>query len=155
MERLTKQNPAYINPNLRKIQIQLLTDMEYSSDFQFNKETSTILAHLISCSQILIKTYAAPVLKVLLPKARNPNPAIASSIMMVLGELTPVGGTAVASEASTIMQSIMDTLKDLLSSGKLEAALKALSQLCSNTGYVVVIYFDHPALFPIIVKMQN
>ncbi|MBW0486586.1 hypothetical protein O181_026301 [Austropuccinia psidii MF-1] len=51
------------------------------------------------------------------------------------------------------MQLIMDTLKDLSSSGKREAALKALGQLCSNTGYVVDSYFDPPALLPIITSI--
>ncbi|MBW0475655.1 hypothetical protein O181_015370 [Austropuccinia psidii MF-1] len=153
MGRLTKRNPAYIMPNLRKTLIQLLTDLEYSSDIRRKEESSTLLAHLISCSKSLTKPYVAPMLKVLLPKARDPNPAVASSIMMALGELARVGGTGVASETSTIMQLIMDTLKDLSSSGKREAALKALGQLCSNTGYVVDPYFDHPALLPIITSI--
>lgn len=151
--RLTKRNPAYIMPNLRKTLIQLLTDLEYSSDIRRKEESSTLLAHLISCSKSLTKPYVAPMLKVLLPKARDPNPSVASSIMMALGELARVGGAEVASQTSTIMQLIMDTLKDLSSSGKREAALKTLGQLCSNTGYVVDPYFDHPTLLPIITSI--
>ncbi|KAI9604455.1 hypothetical protein KEM48_000690 [Puccinia striiformis f. sp. tritici PST-130] len=151
--RLTKRNPAYIVPNLRKTLIQLLTDLEYSSDVRRKEESSTLLAHLISSSKSLTKPYVAPMLKVLLPKARDSNPAVASSIMMALGELARVGGAEVSNQTGTIMHLIMDTLKDLSSSVKREAALKTLGQLCSNTGYVVEPYFDEPTLLPIITSI--
>lgn len=151
--RLTKRNPAYIVPNLRKTLIQLLTDLEYSSDVRRKEESSTLLAHLISCSKSLTKPYVAPMLKVLLPKARDSTPAVASAIMMALGELARVGGAEVSSQTGAIMHLIMDTLKDLSSSGKREAALKTLGQLCSNTGYVVEPYFDEPTLLPIITSI--
>lgn len=151
--RLTKRNPAYIMPSLRKTLIQLLTDLEYSSDLRRKEESSMLLAHLISCSKSLTKPYVAPILKVLLPKARDPNPAVASAIMSALGELARVGGAEVINQSQTIMELIMDTLRDLSSSGKREAALKTLGQLCSNTGYVIDPYFDQPTLLPIITSI--
>ncbi|EGG01362.1 uncharacterized protein MELLADRAFT_117828 [Melampsora larici-populina 98AG31] len=151
--RLTKRNPAYIMPNLRKTLILLLTDLEYSNDIRRKEESSTLLAHLISCSKSLTKPYVAPILKVLLPKARDPNPAVASAIMIALGELARVGGSDVITQSPTIMELIMDTLRDLSSSGKREAALRTLGQLCSNTGYVIDPYFDQPTLLPIITSI--
>ncbi|KAI8458016.1 atypical/PIKK/FRAP protein kinase [Phakopsora pachyrhizi] len=151
--RLAKRNPAYIVPYLRKTLIQLLTDLEYSSDIRRKEESSNLLAHLVSFSKSLTKPYVAPMLKVLLPKARDPHPSVASSIMTALGELARVGGSEVQGQRAIIMQLIMDTLKDLSSSGKRQAALRTLGQLCSNTGYVVDPYFDQPTLLHIITSI--
>src|SRR5215218_3910506 len=90
--RLTLHNPAYVMPSLRKVLIQLLTDLEYSNVSRNKEESAKLLSHLVRASQKLIKPYVEPIVTVLLPKARDPSAGVASSILTALGELATVGG---------------------------------------------------------------
>ena len=107
---------------------------------------------LVGATNRLIKPYAIPMLKVLLPKANDPNPIVAANILMCLGELTRVGGEEVLPHVPELMQVIMLRLADA-SLPKRDAALHTLGQVCSSTGYVVSPLIDYPQLLQILSRI--
>lgn len=151
--RLTKINPAYVVPSLRKTLIQLLTELEFASSPRNKEESSKLLALLISSTNNLVKPYIKPILDTLVPRARDPNPAVASSVIAALGELSKVGGEEMKPFFSELMQLILDTLQDQSSAVKRDAALKTLGQLSSSSGYVIDPLLDYPQLLGILVSI--
>ncbi|KAG8995960.1 phosphatidylinositol kinase- protein kinase tor1 [Tulasnella sp. JGI-2019a] len=148
--RLADLNPACVMPSMRKALIQLLTELEYSNVVRSKEESAKLLSSLIGASSRLIKPYALPMLKVLIPKARDPNPLVASNVLMCLGELAVVGGTELIERVPDMMRLIIDTLQDPSHAHKRDAALHTLGQLCSNTGYVIEPLLDHPHLLELL-----
>ncbi|KAH7890784.1 phosphatidylinositol 3-kinase [Phlebopus sp. FC_14] len=147
--RLAKHNPAYVMPSLRKALIQLLTELEYSTVMRNREDCTRLLTLLVSATQRLIKPYALPVLRVLIGKANDSNPAVAANVLMCLGELAAVGGEDVTPHIPELMQVIIARLQDP-AHVKRDAALRTLGQLCSSTGYVITPLVDYPQLLPIL-----
>ncbi|KAK4703758.1 serine/threonine-protein kinase mTOR, partial [Phenoliferia sp. Uapishka_3] len=151
--RLAALNPAYVMPSLRKTLIQLLTELEYSTGARNKEEAATLLGLLVGASQRLTKPYVTPMLNVLLPKSRDPSPAVAAAILTTLGELCRVGGEDILPELEPLMSLILDTLHDQASTPKRDAALRTLGQLSSHAGYVIDPYLDHPSLLGLLIGL--
>ncbi|CAG8699893.1 7091_t:CDS:2, partial [Ambispora leptoticha] len=151
--RLATHNPAYVMPSLRKTLIQLLTELEYSSVSRKKEESARLLSLLVSASQKLIKPYVESILTALLPKSRDPSPAVASSVLAALGELARVGGEDLIPFLDDLMPLIIDALQDQGSITKRDAALKTLGQLASNTGFVIDPYLKYPQLLNILINI--
>ncbi|KAK5128460.1 hypothetical protein LTR85_003128 [Meristemomyces frigidus] len=149
--RLTTVNPAYVFPSLRKVLIQLLTEIEYSNNPNNKRESAQLISHLVSASSKLIKPYVDPMVTVLLPKAEDPNVDVAATTLRALGDLATVGGDEMMKYIDQLMGIIIRSLQDLASDKKREAALCTLGQLASNSGYVIDPYVDHPQLLNILV----
>ncbi|KAI7861526.1 armadillo-type protein [Spinellus fusiger] len=149
--RLTTYNPAYVMPSLRKTLIQLLTELEYSVVSRQKEESARLVSLLVRAAQRLTKPYIEPVLKVLLPKARDTSPGVVSAVLGALGELAAVSGEDMVPYLDELMPLIMDTLQDQSSSAKRDAALKTLGQLASNTGFVIEPYTKYPALLSVLI----
>lgn len=149
--RLTVMNPAYVFPSLRKVLIQLLTEIEYSNSAKNKRESACLISHLINSSSRLIKPYVDPMVTVLLPKARDPDPDVASATLKAIGDLSTVGGNDMIKYIPELMTVIIDSLQDLSSEMKRRAALKTLGQLASSSGYVIDPYTEHPELLAILV----
>ena len=149
--RLTAHNPAYVMPSLRKTLIQLLTELEYSGVSRNREEAARLLVKLVSKAQRLIKPYVEPILKVLMPKAKDPSPAVASSILAAFGELAQVGGEDLKPYIDKLLPLIIETLQDQSSPMKRDAALKTFGQLASNTGFVIEPYLIYPNLLDILI----
>jgi len=111
------------------------------------------LSLLVSASQRLIKPYVESILKALLPRSRDPNPAVASSVLAALGELARVGGEDLTPYLESLMPLIIDALQDQSSTVKRDAALKTLGQLTSNTGFVIEPYQKYPQLLSILINI--
>jgi FKBP12-rapamycin complex-associated protein len=150
--RLTFHNPAYVMPSLRKTLIQLLTELEYSGVSRKKEESARLLSLLIAAASKLIKPYVDPIIKVLLPRARDASPGVASSVMAALGELSTVGGEDLLQYLDELMPLIIEILQDQSSLVKRDAALRALGQLASASGYVIDPYVDYPALLNILIS---
>ncbi|RDL41871.1 ARM repeat-containing protein [Venustampulla echinocandica] len=148
--RLTHVNPAYVIPSLRKVLIQMLTELEFSDVARNKEESAKLLSLLVQNSQRLIKPYVDPMISVLLPKARDPSPAVASTILKAIGDLATVGGEDMIPYIDKLMPIIIEALQDQSSSAKREAALRTLGQLASNSGYVIKPYLDYPSLLEIL-----
>ncbi|KAI9820202.1 MAG: phosphatidylinositol kinase- protein kinase tor1 [Pycnora praestabilis] len=151
--RLTAVNPAYVFPSLRKVLIQLLTELEYSKIPQNKEESAKLLSLLVGASTKLIKPYVDPMITVLLPKARDPSAGVASTILKAIGELATVGGEEMLPYIPELMPIIIESLQDLSSQVKRDAALRTLGQLASNSGYVIDPYVEYPQLLPILVNI--
>ncbi|KAF9162608.1 phosphatidylinositol kinase- protein kinase tor1 [Actinomortierella ambigua] len=151
--RLSNYNPAYVMPSLRKTLIQLLTEIEYSSVPRNKEESARLLSLLVLASQRLVKPYVESIIKVLLPKARDPSPSVVSSVLGALGELARVGGEDLLPYMDQLMPLIIETLQDQSSSIKRSAALKTLGQLSGNTGYVIEPYIKYPQLLDILMSI--
>ncbi|PMD48474.1 FAT-domain-containing protein [Hyaloscypha variabilis F] len=148
--RLTHVNPAYVIPSLRKVLIQMLTELEFSDVARNKEESAKLLSLLVQNSQRLIKPYVDPMIAVLLPKASDPNPAVSSTILKAIGDLATVGGEDMLPYIDKLMPIILEALQDQSSVIKREAALRTLGQLASNSGYVIKPYLDYPMLLDIL-----
>ncbi|KXJ19820.1 Serine/threonine-protein kinase mTOR [Exaiptasia diaphana] len=62
--RLSRLNPAYIMPSLRKTLIQILTELQYSGVARNKEQSARMLGHLVSNAPMLIRPYMEPILKV-------------------------------------------------------------------------------------------
>jgi FKBP12-rapamycin complex-associated protein len=148
--RLMHVNPAYVVPSLRKVLIQMLTELEFSDVARNKEESAKLLSLLVQNSQRLIKPYVDPMIAVLLPKASDPSPAVAATIIKAIGDLATVGGEGMIPYIDKLMPIIIESLQDQSSSAKREAALRTLGQLASNSGYVIKPYLDYPELLDIL-----
>ncbi|KAI6250061.1 Serine/threonine-protein kinase tor2 [Erysiphe necator] len=148
--RLTHVNPAYVIPSLRKVLIQMLTELEFSEFARNKEESAKLLSLLVQNSQDLIKPYVDPMVAVLLPKARDSNPSVSATIITAIGDLAAVGGLEMKPYIEELMPIIIEALQDQGSIVKREAALRTLGQLASNSGYVIKPYLDYPNLLEIL-----
>jgi FKBP12-rapamycin complex-associated protein len=149
--RLALVNPAFVLPSLRKLLIKLLTELEYAGIGRHREESAKLLGTLISNAPRLVLPYVETILKVLLPKARDPSPGVAAKVLTAIGELAFVGTLALLPFVDELMHVIMETLVDQSSQSKREAALKTLGNLASNTGWVMEPYLQYPMLLDIII----
>ena len=68
--RLAGLNPAYVLPALRRLLLQLLTDLEYSADSKHKEDSARLLGNLIDAAPRLVLPYVSPVLKSLVNKLK-------------------------------------------------------------------------------------
>ncbi|KAH8902209.1 phosphatidylinositol 3-kinase tor2 [Coniochaeta sp. PMI_546] len=148
--RLARLNPAYIIPSLRKTLIQMLTELEFSDVARSKEESAKLLSLLVQNAQGLIKPYVEPMVSVLLPKASDPTPSVAATVLEAIGELCTVGGEDMLPYKDRLMPIIIDALQDQSSILKRQAALHTLGQLASNAGYVINPYLDYPQLLELL-----
>ncbi|KAJ3577200.1 hypothetical protein NPX13_g3370 [Xylaria arbuscula] len=148
--RLAQVNPAYVIPSLRKTLIQMLTELEFSDVPRNKEESAKLLSLLVQNAQGLVKPYVDPMVSVLLPKAKDPNPSVAATILKAIGELATVGGEDMLPYKDKLMPIIIDALQDQSSIAKREAALHTLGQLASNSGYVIDPYLEYPQLLELL-----
>ncbi|KAK9433284.1 armadillo-type protein, partial [Lipomyces doorenjongii] len=151
--RLTNINPAYVMPPLRKTLIQLLTELEYSTNSRSKEESAKLLSILVRSTKGLIKPYVNPMIKVLLPKARDNSTSTAASVITALGELSRVGGEELIPYIKDLMPLILDVLQDQSSPLKRDAALRTLGQLANSSGYVIDPLIDYPQLLGVLVSI--
>lgn len=149
--RLSTINPAYIVPSLRKTLIQLLSRLEYANTSLKKEETATILALLIGNSTELTRPYIKPIVETLIPKAKDSSSSVAASAIRCLGEAAIVAGEDMKPFLPDLMPLILDTFQDQSSSFKRDAALKALGQIASSSGYVIRPLLDYPQLLGMLV----
>ncbi|KAH6617660.1 armadillo-type protein [Chaetomium sp. MPI-SDFR-AT-0129] len=148
--RLARHNPAYVIPQLRKTIIQMLTELEYTDVARSKEESSKLLSLLTQHAQDLVKPYVSAITEVLLPKASDPTPSVAATILRAIGELCTVGGAEMLAYKDTLMPIVIDALQDQSAPIKREAALHTLGQLASNAGYVIKPYLEYPQLLEIL-----
>ena len=111
-----------------------------------------LLTRLVGATKRLIKPYALPMLRVLLPKADDTNVTVASNVVLCLGELSSAGGEDVLPHVPELMQVIIPRLADS-SLPKRDAALVTLGLVCASTGYVIDPLIDYPQLINLLGKI--
>lgn len=152
--RLSSRNPAYVMPSLRKTLIQILTELEHSGMGRNKEQGARMLGHLVSNAPRLIRPYMEPILKVLIPKLKDPdpNPGVVISVLAAVGEQAQVSGVEMKKWVNELMPIILDMLQDSSSLPKREVALWSLGQLVESTGYVVEPYRKYPHLLEVLLN---
>ncbi|KKY24120.1 putative phosphatidylinositol 3-kinase tor2 [Phaeomoniella chlamydospora] len=151
--RLSATNPAYVFPPLRKLLVNLLTGLGYANTARQKEECAKLISLFVRNGTKLIRTYVDPMVSALLPKATDPNSGVSATIIRALGEMATVGGEEIKAHIPKLMPILLDALQDLGSPAKREAALKTISQLALNSGYVVKPYKDYPQLLSTLVNI--
>ena len=150
--RLAKHTPNVIMPQLRKILIQLLRQLEQNEDYRLRensinrlRENSIILlTELIKGAQFLLKPYIDAILNPLLRQLDVDD--VDAFAVAALGELSQVSPECIAPHTDVLLTKISSLIlvKDAVK--KQTMALKALGQIVSTTGCVIVPYLSHPEL---------
>ncbi|KAF2738156.1 hypothetical protein EJ04DRAFT_574120 [Polyplosphaeria fusca] len=151
--RLTAINPAYVFPSLRKVLLQLLTEVNYASSPRSKEESAKLISNLVGAANSLIKPLVDPIVSVLLPKAKDNNPEVASTTLKAIGDLATVGGEDMIKYIPELMPIMLDFMQDMSSDSKRFAGLRALGQLASSAGYVIEPYRDYPELMNILINI--
>ncbi|GAB6019044.1 hypothetical protein CHUAL_000671 [Chamberlinius hualienensis] len=152
--RLSAKNPAYTMPTLRNTLVQILTELEHSGMGRNKEQAARMLGHLVSNAPRLIRPYMEPILKVLIPKLRDPdpNPGVVISVLAAVGEQAQVSGTEMRKWMKDMLSIVIDMLQDASSLPKREVALWTLGQLVESTGYVKEPYKEYPHLLEILLN---
>ncbi|KOS39997.1 hypothetical protein ACN38_g9146 [Penicillium nordicum] len=151
--RLSSVNPAYVFPPLRKLLVNLLTGLGFANTARQKEETAQLISLFVSNATKLIRSYVDPMVTALLPKSTDINPGVAATTLKAVGELANVGGHEMRQYLPQIMPIILDSLQDLSSHNKREAALRTLGQLASNSGYVIEPYMEYPHLLAVLINI--
>ncbi|KAF9899171.1 phosphatidylinositol kinase- protein kinase tor1, partial [Lobosporangium transversale] len=151
--RLSHHNPAYVVPPLRRILIELLTEIEFAGTTRNKEESARLLTLLMAASEQMIKPYIETILNVLLPNIRDNSPGLVSSVLQALGEIARVGGEDLLRYMDQLMPVFIEILHDQSSPTKRSAALTALGNLASSTGYVIDPYLKYPVLLDILMSI--
>ncbi|CAK4717228.1 unnamed protein product, partial [Aphanomyces euteiches] len=134
LDRLTSRNPAFVLPLLRRVLIQLLTELEHALDVRMMEESTRLLSKLIRGSQHLIEPYLRRALDVLVPKLQlQGNPNFASAVLTALGALAQAVQTQMAPFERELLPLILDALQDHSSLTKRHVALITLGQLVRDS----------------------
>ncbi|KAK0063750.1 serine/threonine-protein kinase mTOR-like isoform X1 [Biomphalaria pfeifferi] len=152
--RLSSKNPAYVMPSLRKVLIQILTELEHSGIGRNKEQAARMLGHLVSNTARLIKPYMVPIMQTLIPKLKEPdqNPAVTISVLQAIGEQAQVSGPDISQWMDQLLPIILDMLQDSSSLQKREVALWTLGQLVESTGSVVEPYSKYPNLLDVLLN---
>ncbi|RWS29930.1 hypothetical protein B4U80_02742 [Leptotrombidium deliense] len=152
--RLSSLNPAYVMPSLRKILLQLLTDLEYSGIGRNKEISAKMLGHLISNAPRLIRPYTEPVIRVFISKLKESDPysSVLISILAAIGAQAQVSGIEMRNYVDELFPIVLEVIQDSSSLPKREVGLWALAQLVDSTGYVVEPYWKYPQLLDILLN---
>ncbi|VEN51986.1 unnamed protein product, partial [Callosobruchus maculatus] len=149
-------NPAYVMPSLRKVLVQLLTELEHSGTGRNKEQGARMLDHLVISAPRFIRPYMESILLVLVPKLKEPepNPGVVLSVLFTIGDLAEVtGGDSELQEwMHELMQILLDILGDASAPEKRAAALCTLGQLVGATGHVVRPYNQYPMLLDVLMN---
>ncbi|XP_069466036.1 serine/threonine-protein kinase mTOR isoform X2 [Ambystoma mexicanum] len=152
--RLSSMNPAFVMPFLRKMLIQILTELEHSGVGRNKEQSARMLGHLVSNAPRLIRPYMEPILKALILKLKDPdpNPGVVTGVLATIGELAQVSGLEMRKWMDELFPIIMDMLQDSSLLAKRQVALWTLGQLVASTGYVVEPYRKYPSLLEVLLN---
>ncbi|XP_012282445.1 serine/threonine-protein kinase mTOR isoform X2 [Orussus abietinus] len=152
--RLSTLNPAYAMPSLRKTLIQFLTELEHSGMGRNKEQAARMLDHLVVSAPRLIRPYMEPILKVLVPKLKEPepNPGVILAILRAIGDLAEVNGSEMHQWMPELLSILLEMLVDASSPEKRGVALWVLGQLVGSTGHVVRPYTKYPSLLDVLIN---
>ena len=151
--RLTAINPAYVFPRLRKLLMNLLLGVRYNNSATQKEDSAQMIALFVKNATGIIEGYIQPIVSIMLPRAKEPNTGVASAALMAMGEAATVGSEEMKNWIPELMPIIIDSLQDLSSNTRRLTALKTLSQISFNCGYVIDPYIDHPKLLAILTNI--
>ena len=145
-------NPAYVMPPLRKVLLELLTDIEFSGAGRNREQSSKMLGHLISNAPTFIRPYTEPIIRVFIPRLKEiePYPSVIISVLGAVGALAQVSGPEMRPWVNDLFPIILDVVQDSSSVPKREVGLWSLGEIVECTGCVIEPYKKYPSLMDIL-----
>ncbi|KAG8142390.1 hypothetical protein E2320_006314 [Naja naja] len=138
--RLSSMNPAFVMPFLRKMLIQILTELEHSGVGRIKEQSQDVGPLGLQCPPAHSPLYGTH------PEDPDPNPGVINNVLATIGELAQVSGLEMRKWVDELFIIIMDMLQDSSLLAKRQVALWTLGQLVASTGYVVEPYRKYPTL---------
>ncbi|OTF77170.1 serine/threonine-protein kinase mTOR-like protein [Euroglyphus maynei] len=150
--RLSSLNPAYVMPFLLRVLLQFLSEFEHSGIAKNLEQSARMLGHLLASAPRFSRPYTEPILKVFLPKLRDPqqSQAVLTAVMSAVGELAIVSGLEMRAYFYELFPIILDAVQDTNSFQKREIALWTMGRLIENCGYVIEPYSKFPTLMEVL-----
>ncbi|ACO68161.1 target of rapamycin kinase [Micromonas commoda] len=162
--RLAPRNPAYALPALRRHLLQLLAELEHSTESHMREEGARNMAALVRSCERLVTPYISPILRVLMNKLRRPEDGKGSArapahivgvrekaaVLGTIGELAQVGGEGVASFIPQLLVLIIDGVR--VGSTR-DVAIVTMGQLIESTGFVIRPFNEHPGLLSLMLRV--
>lgn len=152
ISRLSASNSAYILPFIRKILMQLMTEIDIYPDIEQREKSVRLMGHLLSHAPRLVNLYVKPLLDCLHSKVYEYRYDIpfASSIVTVVGQLASQSDVETIQHFDTIIPFLIESMQDLYYIQLKHTALWTLGQIIANTGYVIDPYKKYPILLEIL-----
>ncbi|KAI9501402.1 phosphatidylinositol kinase- protein kinase tor1 [Coemansia sp. RSA 1358] len=151
--RLANMNPAHVMPSLRRMVVQLLTELEFSQTNSEREECIQLLMVLVRAAENWVRPYVGDIFRTILPRIDDGPPQLSSKLLDTVAALAQVGGSDLVPHLDKLLSSIMNALSDQTSVQKNMSALKALSSCASFCGMVIDPYIEYPLLFDILTGM--
>lgn len=152
--RLSVYNPAYLLPSLRKTMVQLLDDLRLTTIGLIQEQSSQLLACLITCAPILVKSYCQHILDTMLVILKKPSPPL--GVTMSVLQAIAMQAQVSQSEMKPYSKQIIPLLKNLMQDATVSSMEKTLmvlwtlGQLLEYTGYVLDADVDRPQMMDIL-----
>ena len=143
--RLSTINPAHTLPSLRKVLLQLMTELKCTVDAQRQDLSARMLGTLIKAAPQLVDPYIPSLLEAILKRLGMSNPRVHGTLLATLGELSEIAGKEMQPLLPKVMPIVVQTLKDKPTAISVRQAVISLGQIMRSTGYVDV-YDDYPSI---------
>lgn len=146
--RLASINPAPILPVLRRLQNDLIVELQCGVDTGRGREEATRLLVVFLRAKSL-QRLVHPVLPSLvsaLPLDGAAPPRLASASLEALGELALATGVSLQPWVKEVVPHVLEIMQDQSSASKQRTSLRTLGQIAGSTGYVIRPYLDYPKL---------
>jgi len=153
---LALHNPTTVLPYFRRMIMDLIIALRGGGDSVVGRESATRLlvvslrVEAISCIPV-IHPFLQSIVRSL--PLTGVSPRLASSALEALGELSHVTGEAMIPWVGELIPHVLLTMQDQSSASKQRISFRALGQLVSGTGYVILPYIDYPNLLPLMTSV--
>ncbi|KAJ2355795.1 phosphatidylinositol kinase- protein kinase tor1, partial [Coemansia sp. RSA 2610] len=145
--RLANMNPAHVMPSLRRMVVQLLTELEFARTNREREECIQLLMVLVRAAENWVRPYVGDIFRTVLPRIDDAPAALASKLLDTVATLARVGGSDLVPHIDQLLASIVRALGDTGNAAKRLSALQALSSCASFCGMVIEPYAEYPQLF--------
>ncbi|KAJ2484322.1 phosphatidylinositol kinase- protein kinase tor1, partial [Coemansia sp. RSA 2050] len=116
--RLASMNPAHVMPSLRRMVVQLLTELEFARGNSEREECIQLLMVLVRSAESWVRPYVGDIFRTILPRIDDGSPQLASKILDTVAALARVGGSDLVPHLDKLLASITQALGDQSSAPK-------------------------------------
>lgn len=154
---LGRDNPAYILPVLRLYLTHLLTVLRCDGDHfsQRRQQATELISTLVHNALYFIKPYTGVLVEAFMSRIEEARNSLSTEdALPVLQSIVAMGGLSSLLDLDPFKEVVVPVIVSLIVDGQgvnnsfRIAALKALSAIALNTGFVVKPYVDHVSLLP-------
>lgn len=151
--KLCELNPIYAIPELQKVFLGFLTELEYANSTRGKEQVLTLLGTLMNSADEIPKPYIKQCLDILLIRLQDNSSAVATTTLKTIGILAKAVNSGIVEYIPKLMPIIISTLHNQTNSLKKTAAIRTLIELSRSTGYVVEPLIDYPELLSIVINL--